>query len=1197
MRLSLAALAVALGFTLSLACVGPPSDQPEPPSLDDDLDDDLPTTATQQPFNSCLSPVAYSASMAIGLIPACGSSYASGPIDDCYNTAAPPLPSLLRNYVTPVNAANSGTIAFPDGAWQADKSFLLPVFRTSNDGRLTLLDGPLGHIVPRLGLFLPENAGYDLMPHPTASRRAVSANEYQLHAFHLFNPLDTRLAVAPLTTAVGQKVWQMPPLNHVNICDDSGSGFTPGAPPQITNRRNPRVCSAPFRTGTPALSGDCYDITLQGDVALCADPQKSVFDNCPDTIWEIRSADLTVFVPNARRTTAGEWSLPGVGNPSDFPVWVYPRQPPGSTLPAYDGDGTLDQTYNLNAIDPDRTYTEAQRCYDGGVPPVHASNAPRWCELLWNQKHTPAPGFQLDADGDATDNPIAWNGSGSGGLALFEPATTGDGRLLIVNAMQAGLMYSYISPVAGNACDASKWTTFRPLSRMMRDTAVQDKYELTRSQMLRDSGGNLLLDPTSRANARLFRDTMGQPIPAGSPLPGAYLWIDRQGRNAIFSHAVLQRTGYKAKKAKVYGATYSANVGTDLTLTPDRANGKGQSILGSWTQGKVIHLDNAMNLADWGGRTDWQGDRFIYDMSLYNECDPQGAPVLTTVKPKSNTEVFSLENHLNHFDAMNPELPFDVVWRAQGDGQVNAEIAFDDYVRNNALIVAHMNPAIDIRCGNTGGADMPCSAFSGQLRRSDGRILDGFLPDGDPWAGTTSTTVNSNDRFQVDPTLQNAATSSAAYDPGAVTPPSSLRLRGGARVEPINAGGVLGKGIYLDGQNDLIDAAYPYQSGRTEWWLGVWLDSRDLATLRTLFFFPDESSIALKGDRIVAHDGPRSAQGAAGVEQTLMLPLGLLQEGKFFHFAAKLTTESGSRVLRFSIDGVPLPQVLTYSALPGIPLGFQLMKSGQPNGFTWFALAGCTTDWNPPFKGWVDELKVLSLTPTELANANGFFDELACNNALGTQVDLSVQPGELKSPYLLALRSKLATYGYTHPGSGVLGKPIRAAFCEQLALTPDPTRADLPRQHNKSLLCAHRVHKTQTSNRCLRSSALGLTPLQPQSPLPSFSTTSFCLGCHHTGAQASGLTLTALTPGSLPAEQDPRRRPMTWPAVVTGNQYTDPFTSTTHLPGWLLCDPLTPPAPPSTAPSCPPPTGTSPDPPLRSMEKPPMSTQISPPPD
>ncbi|WP_375770398.1 hypothetical protein NR798_05745 [Archangium gephyra] len=1127
--------------------------------------------------NACYVPFTSTANVSA---PACGSTWAT--MDNCYNDANPPLPSVLRNYKAPQNPTNrqaytdSGAIAFPSGVGTSTDSLILPTLRTSNDGRLVLAEG---RDAPVLGVFLPENVNHDLKQNASASRKAARVSGLGLHPFLYFNPLDTRLPVH----VVGGQVTQMPPSGHQNLCEDSGSGFTTSAP-QLSSKRNPRRCDAQYTSSDVRVAGDCYDITLHTHLTGCTDPTKNVYDGaCPGTKWEIRTTDLTVFVPNAKRAEAGTW---GATTDTNYPVWIYPRMT-GSSLPPFSSSDPA-QSYNAHAVDWTHYDSEARRCYVNGVPPQRATNAPKWCGFLYSQKHSPLSGFFFDGDGDAADDPVAWDGASNLGWMLFEPATTGDGRLLIVNGMQAGLMYSYSS----QACDASQWTTFKPLSRMMRDPAVQTRYELTRAQMLRDGQGNLLLDTVSRANARLFRDTMGQPIPEGSPIPGAYLWIDRQGKNAIFSHAPIQRDGYRATRATGYcpdptdenpdhcvtsRVTFTSNTTNDKVLNPDRTNGKGQTLLGAWTQGKLVHLDNALNPTDWGGRGHWFGDRYEYDLSLYGACDSLWQPLLTRVRPKHHTTVFSLENQLNHFDPMNPNLPFDVVWRAQGNGNNNAEIVFDDYLRNNALVVAHMNPAIDIRCADGSGADTKCTGFNFQsnLRFSGGLILDGFVANNSNWWANASQPANArNDSFAVDPTLQNAATSDPAYKPGAISPPSTLRLRGGARVEPINAGGVLGRGVYLDGQNDIVDMAYPYQSNRTEWWAGVWLDSRDLSTLRTVFFFPDESSIALKNDRIVAHDGPRTLGGHGGNEQSVMLPAGLLQEGRFFHLAVKLTTENDTRVLRFSINGTPLAQTLSFSrvysmqCIPtgfgkctwmsvAVPFGFQFMKSGQSNGYTWFALAGCTTDWNPPFKGWVDELKVFALDSAELANSGGFFDELACNQALGTLVDVSVRTGETANSQLDALRQVATRHGFRYPGAPASTQPELAAVCEQLRLTPDGGQGELPAQHSGALLCAHRVHKNPGSDRCVREAKNGMVAVSAQQPLPNFSGNSFCQGCHHSGAQVSGLTPAALAAGSVASEADPRRRPTLWPAAVTGRQFSDPFSSTTPLAGFGVCDPST----------------------------------------
>ncbi|MEO7332166.1 MAG: hypothetical protein ABI193_26555, partial [Minicystis sp.] len=215
---------------------------------------------------------------------------------------------------------------------------------------------------------------------------------------------------------------------------------------------------------------------------------------------------------------------------------------------------------------------------------------------------------------------------------------------------------------------------------------------------------------------------------------------------------------------------------------------------------------------------------------------------------------------------------------------------------------------------------------------------------------------------------------------------------------------------------------------------------------------------------------------------------------------------------------------------------------------------GCTTDWNPPFKGWVDEFKVYALTANDLANTFGFYDELVCNQALGTLVDPSEQVGEGFNKYLGVMRNRIGLYGYTYAGSGVAGKPVLGAFCEQLDLAADGGQGELPRQHDNPSLCANRVHKNQTSNRCLRGVKLGLTPIQAAAQLPSFSADKFCLGCHHVDSPIQGLRLPALAAGVVPSQEDPRRRPLFWPGAVTGDQHADPWLLQGRLAGWGVCD-------------------------------------------
>jgi len=63
---------------------------------------------------------------------------------------------------------------------------------------------------------------------------------------------------------------------------------------------------------------------------------------------------------------------------------------------------------------------------------------------------------------------------------------------------------------------------------------------------------------------------------------------------------------------------------------------------------------------------------------------------------------------------------------------------------------------------------------------------------------------------------------------------------------------------------------------------------------------------------------------------------------------------------------------------------------------------------------------------------------------------------------------------------------------------------------------------------------MGLPTLQATQPRPDTSGTAFCLSCHTGTAPLPGLRLGALTAGSGPRFQDPRRQPMNVPAVMGG---------------------------------------------------------------
>jgi hypothetical protein len=1075
--------------------------------------------------------------------PACSNDYSV--VDNCHNYFNPPRPSLFREVSTPwrpytpqggtqtlqPSSVATSMLPFPPFEFRDDFALpqyssvdgdqqVLPHHRGSNDGRLYIRGGCLGCAEgSTLYTVRPEVLGQDFRYEIAARGQHFLTPEKQfgLHPFTYINPLSTGLKI--------RNNGRFPDSLHSNICDSSSPAFA--LPTGRT--RNPRACQARFEAASSPVSGDCYDLSLVYGLTENREPATD-----PDH-WELRSVDLTVFVRNPKSVSAGSTVSPG--GPANWGLWVYPRNPTGEvktstswTLPPFRpfnvhesswGDMNWNSTYvipNTNQIDWVRLFTEKHdfKCYkwSAGVL-VRDTTGPAWCQFFDRQSHRTR--YQVEDDEDSViGNGGYWNGihrrPASGEekpLFLFEPTTSGDGRLLIVN--MDGLFYSY----AANACRAADWAHFKPISMMPKDPAVNSRYELAKSQVI---GGV----------PREFRDSMGRPIPFGVRNQGAYPWIDRDGKNLFFAAKNNPHDGYYARRV-VANSTYSTATTTDTLYSPpgtdaqralfnpDRSPAQYISVLGAWTHGKAVILDNGLNITDLGGNREGNFNR-TYDLRLYQGND-------LAVTPGGSSSIFSFENQLNLFDALRPTLPFDVVWTVQSNTQRNSEVAFDEYMHKQAFVVAHMNAPIR----------MDVSPFGAQ--RAETFPKDGFRPFRNVWAYVRGGDV-ADFRFAENPRVQNASTASALHGTEPLQVPDSLRLRGGARVEPVALGGVLGKGVWLDGANDFMDMGYPVQATRRDWYLGIWLDSRTgfpappasgtaRTTPRTVFYFPDNSWLGLvaatdslgnTSHELVAYNGATAGRYTVSLGR-------VITPSKYFHLGVKLFSSGGLRRLAVYVNGT----FVSALAVAGADTGFDLMKD-TVQGWTWMTVSDPGPSFTAglprlPFAGWVDEFRVYSLTAADVTAP--WLDEHICNQALGTLVDIGYARGEVSHPALTSLRSRSAAY----PNAP-------AQVCEQLRLETYSDPRDFPAQYGEHL-CIDRVHKNphlqpSWSFRCLRTGKLGLPALAAASPRPDSSANVFCLSCHTSAAPLPGLKVSALTGGSLARYQDPRRQPSNVPAVLGG---------------------------------------------------------------
>ncbi|MEM7249642.1 MAG: hypothetical protein AAF533_30330 [Acidobacteriota bacterium] len=896
-----------------------------------------------------------------------------GTVDDCSNYHSPPLPSLVRAVSTPdpdfhparfvanfdanmdgvVDQAeraavghplpiDANTTTWPRGPQAAGGTQVLPFTRITNDGRLSFIGGASR---PELWLFRPDRLDHDLevksAPGPVGERAFMS-----FAMLHDPDPLRTDLDYSPTQFPA----FQGPDTVGLTICDVSGSGHDLSA--DIANERNPRPCLAEVPSSSP-VEGDCYDITV-----LTA---FSAYDRDDAYHWELRSVDLTVFVSEPKTAQADVPRSTPSPPTADDAYWIYPRtsayqigRPP---------------TYHVGMHVSDFTST------------CSSPTPPAWCEFLPMQSWM-AGDFHLDDDGDgvvdpgetwdgtAMDDatgpiePLMWDGFPKNALGLMEMVTSADGMLLFFNSSR-GIYYS-VNEVA--PCQAEGFRVLKPLSHFPSDPLTQD-YDLAKTA-------------TTFEGKKVFRTANGRPIRPGWLMLGAYPWVDREVKNMVWAQVNASRDAYHSvDQAPPQGSKpYYAG-------DPDQGTGKAVSVVGAWTQGKTVILDNMLNPTVWSGDRDESNfietlsapeHRFLHHMfamDIYSDSDP------LWIRPLGRQRIMSPENHLNLYDALTPKLPFDVSWLVSTDAQLNAELPFDEYLRNDAFVVAHMNSTVFWTLA--GG-------------RWEAFHRDGFLPPGsgqpnddDVLPGSLVNDIDPGFRFRESPRLQNASCADPAYSADAAEGPRTLRVRGGARVEPVAMGGVLGKGLYFDGANDFVDMGYR-NTHHDDWYYGIWLESREPNRngIRNVFFWPDGSWLGMSRTKIRIHNG---AVGASPAYHDIDISGHGLELGEWYHLGVKSLHDGNQRTVRVYLNGNPRAVgSVSWRGGGGSTWndGFS-MDLDYLDGWSWFVLGDPGPGFRSPglrarftWRGWMDEFRIYKLDASK--RGNGWFDEFACNLALGT---------------------------------------------------------------------------------------------------------------------------------------------------------------------------------------------------------------------
>ncbi len=925
-------------------------------------------------------------------------------VTNCYNTSLPPKPSLRRSLMatshphwSPQETDDSTLKSYGAPKQSPQQSYSLPDHRSSVDGRIVTYssDG--------IAQFVPENLDHGLQT-TSDSGKAVMRRHSRMLPWTRVSPLpgQSRYPARMFTSNTATDPFNM------DLCSKSG--------PNSNN--SPRRCKARKNPGEPLRDGDCYEQT-----AIYSNRSTDKVSESSSVLrWELRSIDLVLFVPDGKEIATSQ-----TDNDS---IWVYPRSAVTNFMSLPDKD---DYSYNDKVAcrydftgdgQPDCDWAKVDRLKMAADEDCLGSNPEPWCAFLSDQKSI-AP----NANYSMPKIP-SWDGT-SFDDALLEPATTSDGMVMVIHgASPSDILYSYntVGP-----CDASGWRVFKRLSAAHLDPNVNQKYGFAKYPI---------------------RDTQGNVIPPTQEIHGGYPWIDRKGDNLFFPLAENQ-DGYKVRwgedAAFEHDGQHISVVKGDAAdyEHTNSANARGIVVVGSWTQGKIVLLDNGLNLTDFKSPA-YHAQKYSWDLSLYQGYNSR-------FRNTGASRISSLENQFNYLDAMTPISPMDVVWYVTSKGGHNAEVAFDEFLHPDALVVAPMNAPL-VRHGSG----------------TESAMFDdnGFIPHG----------IKQDFRFERTPKLQNTSTVQNA---------PSLSLRGGSWVQPVAEGGVIGKGVFLDGKNDHI--AIDGLNGQDKnFYVGLWIDSRSApGEERTVYSIGNRKYIATDLNSVIIENCETSSSCTS---KSVSIGSAGISRDRYFHLG----------VANYGTSGV------SDIYINGTLVGTIDEAIDVPNA-TYKAYVGVNSDagdkQHKPLRGWIDELKIYRLNVS--ARQDDHEIEYFCNLALG-----SMKAGECDQIDVWAPRPH---------GDDLLDSGL-----------------DFPLAAYQESTCGNSVHRNYDSN-CDRGDLLGLSDrnLVAGSPRPDFSDLPFCQSCHQNANNpVHGLRPEALHQGTLPSHADVRRQPMTWPRRLNGHTPT-----------------------------------------------------------
>ena len=628
---------------------------------------------------------------------------------------------------------------------------------------------------------------------------------------------------------------------------------------------------------------------------------------------------------------------------------------------------------------------------------------------------------------------------------FFEPVTVGDGRLLVVRQSSSSFVrwqdstgrnrrtradsiyFVNDNPDDFEACDVTQWDKAHPLTHAPYDTTINRRY-------------GFAMMP--------FRDPEGRLIDEGADV-GTYPWIDKG------ADVLTVTTVGKFLSDSEYESECVTSRCDSTRNSEEGGHRNGRVMMGLWTLGKMVLMDNLVNNIDFVQRAPDSAHR---NVRLYDGNNQQafvrvgngrdGRPDELPPGSSGSTSFFdSNEHRFNFMPSMVPVTPADVSWIVSS-GRGTDELPFDDFVNPNSFINSSMV----------------------QVQR--------FRP-------SRSTPELWGDVY-VEDAVQNAATTTTW------NVPENGQLFGDIRIEPVAMGGVKGKGLWLDGDDDGIRYEISDQSSNilnNDWYYSLFVDRRNGGERdQVIMSFPDGSSIRLGRNRYIQFLDSRGREIHSITSPARFNP------GSWVHLGFQLS--NSNRTIDTYVNGYLADSYDSSGAL------FQL----SPGELT----VGASPNSNQDFKGWIDEFKVFA------ENVN---PEVACNHALGTVVGV-----RNNAPTAWSNKANAYPNSSHRRITNLLRDSGESTFRRYTCYADysDDYAAHLGNIPNGLESVRDAINFPEG-------------PIVHSEPRPDSSENAFCLSCHVAGAPAGlGLDALELRPRVL-ARDDERRQPMQPDPRVFGN--------------------------------------------------------------